>query len=98
MRVILWLSASLLLLFALGPDGNAAPRGAAAALGSPDFRPSPNQPIGWRGDGTGRYPAATPPTSWERARMGAGYTTKGIRWMTPLPSTGVSCPIIVGDR
>jgi len=37
---------------------------AAAAeplLGSPAFRPSPERPVGWRGDGSGCFPGATPP-------------------------------------
>jgi outer membrane protein assembly factor BamB len=67
-------------------------------LGSPQFMPSPEQPIGWRGDGTGRYPAAAPPILWERKKTDSGYTTKNIRWMAPLPNIGVSMPIIVGDR
>jgi hypothetical protein len=37
-----------------------------ASLGSPDFQPSPDHPIGWRGDGGGRYPAAEPPVAWGR--------------------------------
>jgi outer membrane protein assembly factor BamB len=36
------------------------------ALGSPDFAPSADQPVGWRGDGNGRYPAADPPVAWGR--------------------------------
>ena len=63
-----------------------------------DFHPTPEQPVGWRGDGTGRFPAAVPPTSWDRSQSGGGYATKGIAWMTPLPSAGVSCPIVVGNR
>ena len=35
-------------------------------LGSPDFKPTPDRPIGWRGDWTGRFPGATPPTEWSR--------------------------------
>jgi outer membrane protein assembly factor BamB len=35
-------------------------------LGSADFYPSPERPVGWRGDGTGRFPGATPPTVWSR--------------------------------
>jgi outer membrane protein assembly factor BamB len=54
--------------------------------------------VGWRGDGTGHFPSATPPISWERTRGGTGYTTKGIVWATPLPSSGISSPIVVGDR
>ncbi len=37
-----------------------------APLGSPDFSPSPEHPVGWRGDGNGKYPGATPPVHWER--------------------------------
>jgi len=69
-----------------------------APLGATEFYPSPERPIGWRGDGSGRYPKATPPTSWERKKDGKGYATKGILWMTPLPDTGVSSPIVVGER
>ena len=36
----------------------------AAPLGSPAFQPSPQCPVGWRGDGTGRYPGANPPVHW----------------------------------
>ena len=71
---------------------------ATAPFGSVNFQPSPEQPVGWRGDGTGRYPGATPPTSWERKSSGDAYTTKGIVWMAPLPNIGVSMPIVVGDR
>jgi outer membrane protein assembly factor BamB len=82
------------------PGASAALKAGAAGalLGSANFKPSPDRPVGWRGDGTGRYPGATPPTTWERKREGAGYTTKGIVWAAPLPNTGVASPIIVGDK
>ncbi len=35
-----------------------------AQLGSPDYYPTAANPIGWRGDGSGQYPGATPPTAW----------------------------------
>src|SRR5689334_8660423 len=38
----------------------------ADELGAPDFIPSAEHPVGWRGDGTGRYPGATPPLEWYR--------------------------------
>jgi len=76
----------------------AASKAASPPLGSVKFKPSPEQPVGWRGDGTGRYPGATPPTSWERTRNGNGYATKGIVWMAPLPNVGVATPIVVGDK
>jgi outer membrane protein assembly factor BamB len=69
--------------------------GSPAAVAAP---PSPDQPVGWRGDGTGRYPDAKPPTKWERRKVDGGYRVDGIRWAAPLPAIGVSSPIIVGDR
>ncbi len=39
----------------------------AASLGSTDFRPTSEQPVGWRGDGSGKYPGATPPLRWGRS-------------------------------
>src|ERR1043165_7888956 len=72
--------------------------GAAEPLGSTKFISSPKDPIGWRGDGTGRYPGATPPTSWERITNGNGYATKGIAWMAPLPNSSAAPPILVGDK
>jgi outer membrane protein assembly factor BamB len=45
--------------------GMAAPMLAAdAPLGHKDFVPTPEHPVGWRGDGTGVFPGATPPTQW----------------------------------
>jgi outer membrane protein assembly factor BamB len=54
-------------------------------LGSSDFRPSPERPFGWRGDGTGRFPAADPPTVWS--------DTKNIRWSAVVGSA-YSSPIL----
>ncbi len=71
---------------------------ASIVLGTPGYKVSPELPIGWRGDGTGRYPGATPPMAWSRKREGSGYAVKGMLWATPLPSGGVSMPIIVGER
>src|SRR5690242_21793589 len=84
---------------AAGPTARAWTSPPTAPLGSPKFTPSPDRPLGWRGDGSGRYPGADkPPTSWERRKAGAGYATKGILWASPLPNNGVSSPIIVGNR
>ena len=41
-----------------------------APLGSPAYVPSPERPVGWRGDGTGRFPAADPPVRWGRTVKG----------------------------
>jgi len=54
-------------------------------LGSPDFRPTPSQPFGWRGDGTGRFPGATPPTEWS--------PTKNIRWSAKVGKS-YSSPVL----
>jgi len=40
------------------------------SLGSPDFKPTPERPVGWRGDWTGRFPGATPPMEWSRRVKG----------------------------
>jgi outer membrane protein assembly factor BamB len=37
---------------------------AEVPLGSKDFYPSPERPVGFRGDGNGYYPGATPVTVW----------------------------------
>lgn len=85
---------SLIALLATAATTSAAD----APLGSPTFAASPERPVGWRGDGSGHFPAATPPTAWSRVQSGQGYETKGILWMTPLPAGGISSPIVVGDR
>jgi outer membrane protein assembly factor BamB len=59
----------------LHADDSAVDPAAAAAqngplLGSVEFRPTPRRPIGWRGDGTGRFPAANPPMRWGRTIKG----------------------------
>jgi outer membrane protein assembly factor BamB len=46
--------------------------------------------VGWRTDGTGRYPKADPPTVWG--------LDKNVVWRTPMPSFSVATPIIVGDK
>jgi outer membrane protein assembly factor BamB len=45
---------------------------AEAELGAADFHASPQHPIGWRGDGNGRFIGASPVTEWS--------TTKNVRW------------------
>jgi outer membrane protein assembly factor BamB len=64
-------------------------------LGSPDFYPSATHPVGWRGDGTGQFPGATPPTIWSRGTNGE---RKNILWETKLPCYSWATPIVVGDK
>lgn len=47
-------------------------------------------PIGFRHDGSGRYPAAQPPLQWS--------PTNGIVWKTALPDWSNASPILVGNR
>ena len=46
--------------------------------------------IGWRTDGTGRYPQADPPREW-----GAD---KNVVWKVKMPNFSVATPVIVGER
>jgi outer membrane protein assembly factor BamB len=69
MRPLLLLTTVALLACAASaqsPPGGASPGPASAGLGSAQCQPSPEHPFGWRGDGTGRYPAADPPLHWGR--------------------------------
>jgi len=87
------LATILALVFLTFPAGVFPVAAADAPLGSPDFRASAERPIGWRGDGSGHFPGATPPMSW-------GYKDgKGsnIAWMTEMPSSPSSV-IVAGDR
>ncbi|MFW5752840.1 MAG: PQQ-binding-like beta-propeller repeat protein [Planctomycetota bacterium] len=49
------------------------------------------QSVGYRGDGTGRYPDATPPTAWNI------HDRTNVRWLTPLVWSKAA-PIVVGER
>ncbi|MFI5381458.1 MAG: PQQ-binding-like beta-propeller repeat protein [Tepidisphaerales bacterium] len=51
--------------------------------------PSPERPVGWRGDGSGQYPSADPVTKWS--------AKENILWKTEV-GTGSSSPIVVGSR
>ena len=88
------------LVVAAEAGGKPAKADAHAPLGDPGHMPSPELPYGWRADGSGRFPAANPPTSWSRTHGGAGYQSTGILWAIPLPNAGkgASSPIIVGER
>ncbi len=58
-------------------------------LGSPDFYPSPERPMGWRADGSGIYPAAQPVAKWSGK--------KNLLW-TANVGAGCSSPVLVGNR
>ena len=56
-----------------------------APLGSADFHPTLQRSFGWRGDGSGRFPGATPVTEWS--------ATKNVRWATVV-GRSYSCPTV----
>jgi outer membrane protein assembly factor BamB/Spy/CpxP family protein refolding chaperone len=47
-------------------------------------------PVGWRHDGSGRFPDAAPPTEWS--------VEKNVLWKVPLPAASYATPVVVGDR
>ncbi len=62
--------------------------------GSADFRASPEQPVGWRGDGSGHFPGATPSLNWS-LKDGKGTN---IAWQSLMPFDSPSSVIVVGDK
>jgi outer membrane protein assembly factor BamB len=92
------LVAALLIAVCAADKAWPAPPPSNGPLGSLTFRPTPERPIGWRGDGTGNYPGATPPTVWEVRQNDAATSVKGVLWRAALPAIGVSSPIIVGEK
>jgi len=59
---------------------------ASSTLGAPDFEASPAHPFGWRGDGSGRFPDATPPLQ---------RTADNLKWSTKVGSS-YSSPCLSG--
>jgi outer membrane protein assembly factor BamB len=62
---------------------------AVPPLGSADFVPTSERPVGFLGDGGARYPGATPVTTWDV------QTGRNIVWKTPLPAWSCASPIVV---
>jgi len=71
-------------LLLMADDTNPKKGNDKAPLGSPDFRPSPDRPIGWRGDGSGHFPGANPPVHWGRVAK----SVKGLRSQATKPKEG----------
>src|SRR6266478_5784826 len=72
---------SLLFLAACGP---------ANAADTPGVPSPPRPPVGWRNDGSGRFPLATPPLEWS--------ATKNILWKTKIGPGKYSSPIVVNHK
>ena len=80
----------VLVVLGLGELVNAAePDAKHAPLGSLDFKPTPERPVGWRGDWTGRFPGATPPRTWSRRTRGS---TTEIRYQADKPTGDPGTP------
>lgn len=82
--------AAVVLAIVCVADGRADPPD-KPPLGSADFVPTPDRPMGWRGDGNGRFPAADPPLAW--GRLSKAVNELGARRGSPGPTTRASpCP------
>jgi hypothetical protein len=46
--------------------------------------------VGWRYDGSGRYPAAEPPNGWS--------AEKNVLWKSSSLGRAISSPVVVGER
>ncbi|MCY3022246.1 MAG: PQQ-binding-like beta-propeller repeat protein [Planctomycetota bacterium] len=53
---------------------------------------APVKIVGWRGDGSGHYPNATPPIEWD------GETKKNILWCTKIGRNKFSSPIVTAGK
>jgi len=62
----------------------------ADAADSPSAAAEPGQSVGWRGDGSGRFPLTTPPLEWS--------DTKNVLWKTRIGPNKYSSPIVVDRR
>ena len=73
-----------------------------APLGAANFLPTPENPIGWRGDGTGRYPGATPPKEWYiRLKNCPGLACASVKTadapkLDPVPDLALNDWITIG--
>jgi outer membrane protein assembly factor BamB len=83
-HVRVWIAGGVLLLAALADCSNATDPGHAVSAST-----KPLQPVGWRNDGSGRFPLATPPLEWS--------ASKNIVWTTKIGPNRYSSPI-VADR
>jgi outer membrane protein assembly factor BamB len=80
---VLAVLAGIALLVSLGSPETARAQSAGPLLGSPSFKPTPERPVGWRGDWSGRFPGATPPIEWSRRVKGI---TAQIKYQADKPS------------
>ena len=78
---ILTLTAAVLVT-AVAADSGAVKK-TSDILGAVGFQPTPERPVGWRGDWTGRFLGATPPLTWNRRVKGA---TSDLKYQADKPA------------
>lgn len=66
----------------------------ASAGFASDSPASGTSPVGWRTDGTGRYPNSIPPTKWSMS----GGKSENLLWATKLPAWSNATPVVWKDR
>jgi hypothetical protein len=81
--------ASIALLASFDRPATAQAQPAGPLLGAADFQLSPDRPLGWRGDGSGRYLAASPAVQWSKE--------KNILWSADV-GRGHSSPVVAHER
>ena len=78
--------------------GSASVLAADAQLGSPDLQSTPEHPMGWRGDGSGRYPDASPPLTFKRVAVTPLNALRGkARHPKPDDADGVALTEYAGE-
>ena len=80
----------------VGGVGAWAADGGGAALGSAEYKPSAERPVGWRGDGSGRFAGATPPTVWER-RVKSFVSQMRCQGVKPADEAAAGMEMTVGE-
>src|SRR5262245_13088118 len=67
-------------------------------VGSEAFQASIDHPLGWRGDATGRFPGAMPPTTWSRRIADSAITDAAYSASKPADSAarGSATPLELG--
>jgi hypothetical protein len=60
-------------------------------FGHPDFYPSPQRPLGWRGDGSGAWPGAT-------LTLSTNAGASNLVWRSPMPAPSFSQPLVIGEK
>jgi hypothetical protein len=87
------LTGSLLLGVAMagetGPSTGAVAKD--APFGHPDFYPSHDRPLGWRGDGSGAWPGAT-------LTLSTAKDASNLVWCAPMPGPSFSQPLVIGEK